>query len=118
ADFDTVIELIQNTVVPDSWEEWGGLGTIEPFPTGVLVDLRSAPGMLEEATLASAERPTRPTMMASPIPLRPSPRRCVSLKELERQMQIRWAMGLRPTRSMEALAGLYRIDQIYIDREN
>src|SRR5690606_9513545 len=87
-------------------------------PTGVLVDLRSAPGMLEEATLASAERPTRPTMMASPIPLRPSPRRCVSLKELERQMQIRWAMGLRPTRSMEALAGLYRIDQIYIDREN
>jgi general secretion pathway protein D len=35
ADFDTLIELITSTIQPDSWEENGGNGAIEPFPTNL-----------------------------------------------------------------------------------
>jgi len=31
ADFDALIELIQNTVATDTWQDVGGAGTIEPF---------------------------------------------------------------------------------------
>lgn len=33
ADFDTLIDLITSTVSPDTWDEVGGAGAIEPFPT-------------------------------------------------------------------------------------
>ncbi|MCA9199495.1 MAG: DUF1598 domain-containing protein [Planctomycetales bacterium] len=38
ADFDTLIELITSTVDPDSWDEFGGEGSIQGFPGGVYVD--------------------------------------------------------------------------------
>ena len=33
ADFDTLIELITTTIEPDTWEEVGGPGAIDGFPT-------------------------------------------------------------------------------------
>ena len=38
ADFDTLINLITSTIAPDSWDDVGGAGAVEPFPTGVYVD--------------------------------------------------------------------------------
>ncbi|HUG70043.1 MAG TPA: hypothetical protein VMM76_19995, partial [Pirellulaceae bacterium] len=35
ADFDTLINLITSTIMPDTWEELGGSGAIEPFPTNL-----------------------------------------------------------------------------------
>lgn len=35
ADFDTLIELIQQTIAPDTWVDAGGTGAIEPFPTNL-----------------------------------------------------------------------------------
>ena len=32
ADFDTLIQLIKDTIQPDSWDDLGGAGTITPFP--------------------------------------------------------------------------------------
>jgi len=32
ADFDTLINLIKDTIQPDSWDDLGGAGTITPFP--------------------------------------------------------------------------------------
>lgn len=32
ADFDSLIELIKTTISPDSWDDTGGAGAIEPFP--------------------------------------------------------------------------------------
>ncbi len=32
ADFDTLIELITSTIAPDTWDEVGGAGAIEPYP--------------------------------------------------------------------------------------
>lgn len=35
ADFDTLIELIQQTIAPDTWADAGGSGAIESFPTNL-----------------------------------------------------------------------------------
>lgn len=35
ADFDTLIQLITSTISPDTWDEVGGPGAIEPFPTNL-----------------------------------------------------------------------------------
>lgn len=35
ADFDTLINLITSTIKPDTWDEVGGPGAIEPFPTNL-----------------------------------------------------------------------------------
>jgi general secretion pathway protein D len=35
ADFDTLMELIQSTIAPDTWADAGGSGAIEPFPTNL-----------------------------------------------------------------------------------
>ncbi len=35
ADFDTLIDLIVNTIAPDTWTEVGGEGSIEGFPTNL-----------------------------------------------------------------------------------
>ncbi len=35
ADFDTLIELITTTVEPDTWEDLGGPGTLQGFPTNL-----------------------------------------------------------------------------------
>jgi hypothetical protein len=34
ADYDSLIEIIQNTVATDTWQDVGGAGTIEPFENG------------------------------------------------------------------------------------
>ena len=38
ADFDSLIELIQTTVVPDTWEALGGPSTMSEYPQGIYVD--------------------------------------------------------------------------------
>ncbi|MBW3600023.1 MAG: hypothetical protein KY475_22470, partial [Planctomycetes bacterium] len=38
ADFDSLINLIELTVAPDTWDTVGGPGAVEPFPGGVFVD--------------------------------------------------------------------------------
>jgi general secretion pathway protein D len=35
ADFDTLIELIESTIAPETWDEVGGPGAIEEFPTNL-----------------------------------------------------------------------------------
>ncbi|MBX3414985.1 MAG: hypothetical protein KF708_20035 [Pirellulales bacterium] len=35
ADFDTLIDLITTTIAPTSWDEVGGSGSIQPFPTNL-----------------------------------------------------------------------------------
>lgn len=35
ADFDSLIDLIQQTIAPTSWDELGGPGSIQPFPTNL-----------------------------------------------------------------------------------
>ena len=38
ADFQSLMDLIQTTVVPDTWEALGGPSTMAPYPAGIFVD--------------------------------------------------------------------------------
>lgn len=38
ADFDSLMNLIQTTIEPDTWEALGGVGTMAPYPAGIIID--------------------------------------------------------------------------------
>lgn len=116
ADFDTLIQLITSTISPDTWEEVGGPGAIEPFPTGVLVD---ASGLMKRVTaegkgsdLASVRDASATTVASGDVAV-PSALRKVSLTRLERQLQVRQALGIEPDSVMRNLAGLQRVKYVF-----
>ena len=118
ADFDTLIQLITSTIKPDSWDEVGGPGAIEPFPTGVFVD---ASGLLKRvaidgSTAGSLTAVRERAKEASGLhdTRRSSALRKVSLTKLERELQVLWAAGRRPDVAMLNLAGLQRVNYIFV----
>ncbi|MGE0759657.1 MAG: DUF1598 domain-containing protein, partial [Pirellulaceae bacterium] len=123
ADFDTLIELIKTTVAPDSWDDAGGVGAAEAFPTGVLVDTA---GTLRRGALTSPVtdesllRVRRSALSSSGNrDVRQSSHlRKVSLPRLEREVQRQWALGRRPDEAMRALAGLSRIQYVMVFPES
>jgi len=121
ADFDSLIDLIQSTVAPDTWGDAPGQGSIMPFQGGVLVDAdgvlrrKGAPqlqdglaGLRQAAFKASANSDSH----------RQSPLRKISLTRLEKQVQLRRAAGRRPSEEMSVLAGLEKIQYVLIYPES
>lgn len=121
ANFGPLIQLIENTIEPDSWE---GLGSIQPFFNGVYVDpegvLRrhveeDASGRLQrlhgdaraDARLAGQQD----ARIASHL-------RKVSLPRLERLAQLSQAMGRPLDEEMLLLAGLQRIEYVLVYPES
>ncbi len=117
ADFDTLIELITSTIAPDTWDEVGGAGAIEPFPTGVYVDTSGVMKRLEPARDASLlERTHREASVDSGnrSVRQSSGLRKVSLVRLERAVQLRSAFGRAPDDAMQVLGGIYRIKYLFV----
>ncbi|MEZ6091383.1 MAG: DUF1598 domain-containing protein [Pirellulaceae bacterium] len=122
ADFDSLMELIQATIVPDTWEALGGPSTMSPYPAGVFVD---AQGMLREpevapnpATLdALREQLVQPTSSGSGNWLEPSAMRKVSLARLQEALMQRQFQSLPPTSTMASLAGLSNIEYVFLTEE-
>jgi hypothetical protein len=117
ADFESLIELITTTVSPTSWDDVGGSGSINPFPTGVLVDadglLRATTRSHDDARLAQI----RSAAVEQPTDDRTAPTdglRKVSLTRLEMHLQLRLAAGLAPDVEMLALAGLERVSFLLV----
>jgi hypothetical protein len=121
ADFDSLIELITTTVAPESWEDVGGPGSIAPFPTGVWVDPDGVlrPLMREDDTgrLAGLRASSRARAQHDDV-RRSSPLRKVSLPRLEKHVQLRLAAGRPPTEAMQVLAGLERIQYVFVYPES
>ncbi|MFH1267839.1 MAG: DUF1598 domain-containing protein, partial [Planctomycetota bacterium] len=121
ADFDSLIELITTTVAPESWDDVGGPGSIAPFPTGVYVDPQGVlrrvvaeddTGNLSALRASSAARGRGEDVRKS------SPLRKVSLPRLEKHVQLLLAAGRRPTEAMQMLAGLERIEYVFVYPES
>lgn len=117
ADFDSLIDLMTSTISPDSWEEVGGPGAVEPFPGGVLVD---ASGLLKrldttdaDRTLASSREFAR-TAHGNGDVRATSKLRKISLTKLERQLQQLAAQGMDPDDTMRNLAGLQKVQYIFV----
>lgn len=113
ADFDTLMNLIQQTVDPDNWLANGGSSNILPYPSGVYVDpkgrLQRVKGIRFPATSAGA--PQHPWRQKSPM-------RVVSLKAIDAAIARAAATGLRPSSELMNLAGLAKISMVKVDLEN
>ena len=123
ADFDTLINLITNTVAPNSWDDVGGPGAIEAFPGGVFVDakgvLRQSKVIKEKESfeLEVAKRRAQRDL-AKTDPRRPSELRMVSLTRLERELKLRAAFDESPSEAMKHLAGLQSIRYLFLFPES
>lgn len=117
ADFSALIDLIESTIEPDSWENAGGAGRLGEFETGVRVD---AEGELHRVLAVSDSSPLLRLRQASLREganrdvRRASTLRKISLPRLERQIQLRLAAGQKPTEVMDVLAGLQRIQYVFV----
>jgi hypothetical protein len=137
ADFDSLMQLIQSTIAPDSWEELGGSGTMAPYPQGIFVDaqgiVRDCEIVASDNALSSLKADLWPTKNPSPIDpklsndsidwrsvrapddwRRPSLRRVVSLGRLFEQVSARLNTGVALDQSMLNLAGLSQIEHIVL----
>ena len=117
ADFESLIDLITSTIDPQSWDGVGGPGSIQKFPTGVYVDARGVlePLLKEDRAgrLAALRAASGPRESGDSV-RRSSPLRMVSLPRLEKQIQLRLAAGGRLDETMEVLAGLQRIEYVFV----
>lgn len=116
ADFDSLIDLITTTVAPQSWDTVGGPGAISEFATGVYIEpsgvmkrVTAVPdlGLLRERKAATADAGNRDPRKTSRL-------RKVSLTRLEKAVQMRSLTGKAPDESMALLAGLQRVQYVFI----
>lgn len=120
ADFQPLIELIQNTVDTESWADNGGLGTIQAFPAGVYVD---SAGTLKRIRLANNRQiewlkeeaakdvGNRNVKWSTEL-------RKVSITRLEKAAHQLAAKGQPITEVMRNLAGIYEIKYLLVYPES
>ena len=116
ADFDSLIDLIVATVRPDTWEDVGGPGAVEPFPGGVYVD---PAGVLKKITIDGTPRLTSVRRAAltsggNADVFASSKLRKVSLTRLEKEIQMLWADGRAPDEAMLNLAGMTEVKYLLV----
>lgn len=118
-DFDSLLELVKSTVAPQSWDDVGGPGSAQPFPTGIYVDAQGElhrklkkdnRGWLTEMWLN--EQKERGSVYADARSQ--SHLRKISLTRLEKYVQLRQAFGLPIEEPMQYLAGLQKIEYVMV----
>ncbi len=117
ADFDTLIDLVTSTIAPQSWDTVGGPGAIDSFPGGVYVDTG---GLMRRIAIADGGRNLAFVRQAARQSCgnqdvrKKSTLRKVSLVRLEKQLQMRGALGKPPTETMRTLGGLQKVQYVFI----
>ncbi|HEY1601550.1 MAG TPA: DUF1598 domain-containing protein [Pirellulales bacterium] len=115
AQWGPLMNLITNTIQPDSWDDNGGPGSIQPFANGVYVDAAGVMRRLKKVEdtdfLAEARRAAMHDMVSDEV-RRASPLRKVSLSRLEREIEIHAAAGQPLDEEMMVLAGLKRVQYV------
>ena len=112
ADFTNLIDLITNTVQPDSWQDTGqGLGTIQSYPAGVFVDGTGTLKKIKVGNNDMADRirergregsGNRDWMWKSDL-------RMISITRLEKAAQLLAARGKPVSETMRNLGGMYQV---------
>ena len=117
ADFQSLIDLIQTTVVPDTWEALGGPSTMSEYPQGIYVD---SEGTVREHVepISGTEAENLRAMLRAQAPQfsaaasrgsdwrSPSNLRFVSLKRLRDEITRRRLQGVGDDAGTRYLAGL------------
>lgn len=129
ADFTSLIDLIQTTVSPDTWEALGGPSTMREYVAGIYVDgegvvqdvvasengtiLDNIEVMLDAdgARLAEQKRSVDAWRLATDY-------RCVSLLKLSKEIVRRRLSGEPVDEAIRNMAGLSRVQYIVLDSDN
>jgi hypothetical protein len=117
ANFQPLMDLITTTVATKTWADNGGAGTLEKFPTGVWVDPQGVlRPLMKEARSGdlAALRCRSQQVLGKDDPRQSSPLRMVSLTRLEKQVQANAALGRGTDEAMKYLAGLRRIEYVFV----
>lgn len=113
ADFDSLINLIQTVVEPDSWEENGGTGAITTFRNGVVIDVAG------QLRFAQPKQVKSSSLLAGPAStlklVKDAELRFVSLPKLESQLRALSEAGQPVPDSLRYLGGMYEIQAIAVD---
>jgi hypothetical protein len=134
ADFDSLIDLITSTVATESWaENGGGQAEIRPFPTGVMVDAAGTTKLAKDTTSASELSEVRSrggggvgTSLTVGVggdkpaadPRKAAKLRYISLPRLELEIVRRQEAHKPLDATMLTLAGLQRIEYIFVYPES
>lgn len=117
-DFQSLIDLITSTIAPTSWTEVGGVGAIQEFRSGVLID---AAGMVHRRLkedhqdwLKELRQQSRVATASHSSVRAASGLRKISLTRLEREVQTRLATGEPLEEDIAYLAGLQRVQYIMV----
>lgn len=117
ADFNSLMNLIQTTVQPESWEDLSGPGSMMPYRTGVYVDpnglMRQVTKEEKTGALESLGRRARAADLNDDM-ARGSKLRLVSLKRLEQAAGERIESGRAVLETMRRLAGLTQIKYVFV----
>jgi hypothetical protein len=126
ADFDSLMQLIQTTVAPDSWDTVGGPSTMFPYRSGIYVD---AEGLVRDVQVDSGDRlaslrnatsieAPRWSVTENSDWTAPANQRVVSLRRLRDAYRRQVADGLDPTLAMQNLAGLSEIRYVIVESDD
>lgn len=126
ADFQSLIDLIQTTVVPDTWEALGGPSTMAPYPQGVYVDAAGTVRECESFASTSAVDDLKSLLSTSaaqpadqPLAWRqPAAMRCISLRRLMDEWTRAQINGTPTPEAMVHMAGLSQIQYLFIDGDD
>jgi len=115
AQWGPLMQLITSTIDPDSWDDNGGPGSIQPFANGVYVDAEGVMRRIKKVEntdfLAEARLAAMHDLVSDEV-RRSSPLRKISLPRLEREIQLRIAAGQPLDEEMLVLGGLKRVQYI------
>ncbi|HMO92757.1 MAG TPA: DUF1598 domain-containing protein [Pirellulaceae bacterium] len=118
ADFDDLIELIQEIIFPDSWEDNGGTGRIRPFAAGVHVDSsgvlsRIEGNLLKDWNSLRRVAPNIDWQLDRSIDLSK-----ISLNRLEAEIMKLKAQGKTLSDEIKYLGGIYEVQYIMVIPES
>lgn len=133
-DFGPLVNLIQTSIAPDTWQDTvGGPGTIVPYaagiivdPSGLVTDVTQSPAeddLLENIAVMLARDHREQVEFASANAgidgwRLPSAVRCVSLCGVAEQIAKRRLSGQPIDDELRHMAGISRVRYVVIDREN
>jgi hypothetical protein len=116
-DFDSLIELIESTISPNSWSSVGGAGTVESFPGGVYVDtgglVKPRGKASSSAELNDVREENRPAATPGDANGQPGLRK-ISLPRLEKEVASRLAKGEPLGEDLRYLAGLMEVRYVLV----
>ncbi len=123
ADFDSLMELIETTVVPETWESLGGPSNMFPYPQGIYVDASGTIHQCDSPMNDDATEQLKSMLDQSRDESfghfsdwkRASPLRFVSLRRL---LDEKRRLGGVTPESLECLAGLSQIRYLFIEQDD